>query len=134
MKHLLLLIGLLIGTLLFASEGETGGNGPATPDARETVMKEKNAATDIHYRIEALGNELKGTKGLAPRRVFQPTGQSFQIRFQQSFDKLLQALRQRTQGTIYKISEGVSLGQTIHLSTLFCRNGHHIFALRKLII
>lgn len=134
MKHLLLLIGLLIGTLLFASGNETDGSRQQTADARETVMKEKNSATDIHYRIEALGNELKDNKGLAPRRVFQPTGQSFQARLQQSFDKLSQALRQRSQGTIYKTSEEWSLGLTVHLSTLFCRDGHHVFALRKLII
>lgn len=134
MKHLLLLIGLLIGTLLFASESATDGSGQTAPDARETVMKEKNPAADIHYHIQALGNELKDNSALAPRRVFQTTSHSFQARFQQSFDKLLQTLRQRGQGAIYKISQSVSLGQTVHLSTLFCREGHHVFALRKLII
>lgn len=134
MKRLLLFIGLLIGTLLFVSENETAGNDQATPQGQETVMKEKNPVSDIHYRIEALGNELKESNCLTPRRVFQPTSQSFQIRFQQSFDKLLQSLRQRSLGAIFKTSEDLSLGQSIHLSTLFCRAGHHVFALRKLII
>ena len=70
MKRLLLFIGLLIGTLLFVSENETAGNDQAAPQGQETVMKEKNPVSDIHYQIEALGNELKESNCLTPRRVF----------------------------------------------------------------
>lgn len=135
MKSFLLLIGLLIGTLLFTSENETDGSGQATsPATQETVMKEKNAATDIHYRIEALGNELKESNCLAPRRVLQTGSATWQVRLPNSFTRLLESLRQRTLGTYYKTSEEVSSGQIIHLSTLFCCKARHVFALRKLII
>ena len=134
MKNVLFIIGLLIGTLLFASENETDGSRTATAAAQETVMKEKNPASDIHYRIEALGNELKENNCLTPRRVLPTPINAFQVRLQNTFTKVLQALRLKTQDAGYKISEDVSLGQTIHLSTLFCCKGHHVFALRKLII
>lgn len=135
MKNFLFIIGLLIGTLLFASENETDGSRTtAAPALQETVMKEKNPASDIHYRIEALGNELKENNCLTPRRVLPTTINAFQVRLQNTFTKVLQALRLKTQEAGYKISENVSLDQTIHLSTLFCCKGHHVFALRKLII
>lgn len=135
MKSFLLLIGLLIGTLLFASENETDGSEQATPSAaQETVMKEKNPASDIRYRIETLGNELKESNCLAPRRVLQTGSATWQVRLPNSFTRLLESLRQRTLGACYKTSEEVSSGQTIHLSTLFCCKARHVFALRKLII
>lgn len=134
MKNFLFVIGLLIGTLLFASENETDGSRTATAALQETVMKEKNPASDIHYRIEALGNELKENNCLTPRRVLPTTINAFQVRLQHTFTKVLQALRLKTHDAGYKVSEDVSLDQTIHLSTLFCCKGRHVFALRKLII
>lgn len=132
---MLFVIGLLIGLFLFVSSEGSDGN----PDGNvclptETVMKAKSSATDIQHCIETLSNELKESLFLTPRRTIQTTGQAFNLRIYHTVEKLSHVFRLKGMDAHYRISAHLSDCQTIHISTLFCRMGKHVYILRKLII
>lgn len=134
MKQFLLILGILAGVLLFASNESVGSKGELGAVLHETIMKEKNEATDIQHKIEAISNELKGSSCLTPRRVVQASNPIINLRLSNNGEKTLQLFRLKQEGAFYRISNNLSIHQTIHISSLLCRMGHHVFALRKLII
>ena len=111
MKNFLFILTLLFGMLLFSPQEEVESDNIAVAQ-KEAVMKEKGSA-DVQYYLNVLSTDLKESKGLTARRTVQST-------------KEMNAQR--------KVLENVSECQTINLSTLLCRMGEHVFALRKLII
>lgn len=133
MKNFLFIFTLLLGALLFLPQEEPEAADHSVVASAETVMKE-NSASDSQQKFEIIRNELKDSKGLTSRRTVQTVNRTVSFRFQRSVEKLLQLLRLKEENSLRKISEEVSLRQTIHLSTLLCRKGYHVYALRKILI
>lgn len=100
---------------------------------REEVMKEKSAA-DIQHSLEVLSSDLKSSNGLTSRRIVQTTGNTVNIRLLKNAEKTFQLFRLREENILLKIYEEVTINQTTNLSSLLCRMGYHIYALRKIII
>lgn len=100
---------------------------------KEAVMKEKGSA-DVQYYLNVLSTDLKESKGLTTRRTVQSTNNTFHLRTLKIAEKVLQDIRLKEMNAQRKVLENVSECQTINLSTLLCRMGEHVFALRKLII
>lgn len=119
--------------LLFLPEGESKAEDNRTLAQTETIMKE-NSASDSQQKLEILRSDLKDSNCLTPRRTIQTVNNPVNFRIQKSAEKLLQLLRLKEENSLRKISEDVSLSQTINLSTLLCRKGYHIYALRKILI
>lgn len=135
MRNFLFIFGLLVSCLLFAPEigtGKAAREGIAQPTS-ESVMKEKGSA-DAQRHFEALSNELKESSCLTPRRAFQSSGNSLDLREWKSFEKILKDLRLRGENELLKVSQQISTTQTIRLSALVFRTGEHLHALRRLII
>ena len=134
MKQFLIIIGIFIGTLLYSANEPVGNSSDIYTALKETVMKEKNDSSDIQHKIEAISNELKGSNCLMPRRLVQTSASGFNLRLFNNGEKALQLFRLKQEGDSYKISQNLSIHQTITISSLLFRMGHHVFALRKLII
>lgn len=135
MKSFLFILTLLFGILLFVpEEGKSNDTVLDMSEQKEAVMKEKNAA-DMQHHLEVLSNDLKEVNCLTPRRAMQSTGNStFNIRLLKIEEKVHQYFHLKKENLLLKISEEVTTYQTINISTLLCRTGYHIYALRKIII
>ena len=120
MKNFLFILGLLISFMLFAPEEGTKSMDEVMSATKEAVMKEKNTA-DAQRRFEVLSNELKSSN-------------TIEIRIWKNMEKSLQDMRLRGVNQLHRVSQHISTYQIINLSTLLCRMGEHVFALRKLII
>ena len=132
MKNFLFILTLLFGMLLFSPQEEVESDNIAVAQ-KEAVMKEKGSA-DVQYYLNVLSTDLKESKGLAARRTVQSTNNTFHLRTLKIAEKVLQDIRLKEMNAQRKVLENVSECQTINLSTLLCRMGEHVFALRKLII
>lgn len=133
MKKFLFIIGLLMGILLLAPGEDSESNSELIAANREAVMKEKGAS-DIQHNLEILSNELKESNCLTPRRNIQASGFSLDLRIHKTAERLLQYIRLKGENQLCKVSENVSAYQTINFSSLLCRMGYHIYALRKILI
>ena len=129
MKNFLFILGLLISFMLFAPEEGTKSMDEVMSATKEAVMKEKNTA-DAQRRFEVLSNELKSSNCL----ISQTTNNTIEIRIWKNMEKSLQDMRLRGVNQLHRVSQHISTYQIINLSTLLCRMGEHVFALRKLII
>lgn len=134
MKHLLLLIGICLASLLLPAEGNREDGRDTSGMTREAVMEERNATQDYQHRLEAIGNDLKGSQCLTPRRVFQPTSQLLDLRLSQQAGKLLQSFRLRQEEGLSRLSCQISSRQSTYLTALAFRMARQVFALRKLVI
>lgn len=132
MKNFLFILTLLFGILLFAPE-DVASNDVVNIPEKETVMKEKKTS-DMQHQLEILSNDLKSSNCLTPRRIVQPTTNTFNLRIQKGAEKVLQVIRLKEANLLGKVSENVTICQTINLSTLLSRMGYHVYALRKIII
>ncbi len=133
MKNFLFILGLLISFMLFAPEEGTKSMDEVMSATKEAVMKEKNTA-DAQRRFEVLSNELKSSNCLTPRRISQTANNTIEIRIWKNMEKSLQDMRLRGVNQLHRVSQHISTYQIINLSTLLCRMGEHVFALRTLII
>ena len=100
---------------------------------KEAVMMEKGTA-DMQHNLEILGNDLKGSNCLTPRRTIQNVSNTFNIRLLKIEERATQYFRLKEINLLRKVSEVVTTHQTINFSTLLCRMGYHVYALRKIII
>ena len=132
MKNFLFILTLLFGMLLFSPQEEVESDNIAVAQ-KEAVMKEKGSA-DVQYYLNVLSTDLKESKGLTARRTVQSNNNTFHLRTLKIAEKVLQDIRLKEMNAQRKVLENVSECQTINLSTLLCRMGEHVFALRKLII
>jgi len=131
MKHLLYIILLVVGVVCSLPEKE--GKTEQRLTTREAIMQEKYAS-DMQHNLEVISTDLKGSNLNIPRRNIQLANQSFQVRNHQSVERAIRLFRLKTQEQTNKVTEHITICQTINLSTLHCRWGYHIYALRKLII
>lgn len=88
----------------------------------------------MQHRLEILSSDLKGSNCLTPRRTAQTSINTFDIRIQKNAEKILQIFRLKEANLLRKVSESVSICQTINRSALLVRTGYHVYALRKIII
>lgn len=134
MKNFLFILTLLFGMLLFVPEEVQNSVGvPDLSVQSEAVMKEKGAA-DMQQNLEILSNDLKGSNCLTPRRTVQATTNTLNIRLLKIEKKAIEYFRLKEINLLRKVSEEVTLCQSINLSTLLCRMGYHVYGLRKIII
>ena len=129
MKNFLFILGLLISFMLFAPE-----EGTKSMDEVMSATKEAGFKEDAQRRFEVLSNELKSSNCLTPRRISQTANNTIEIRIWKNMEKSLQDMRLRGVNQLHRVSQHISTYQIINLSTLLCRMGEHVFALRKLII
>ena len=124
MKNFLFILTLLFGILLFVPEDVQ--NNDTTLDLqvqKEAVMIEKGTA-DMQHNLEILSSDLKGCNCLTP----------LNIRLLKIEEKAIQYFRLKEINLLRKVSEEVTICQTINFSTLLCRMGYHVYGLRKIII
>lgn len=125
-------MGLLLAILLVLPAEEPDMDS-SVPTERETVMKEKNTADDMKHRIEAISKDLKSSNALTTRRHIQTTHYSPQCRILKLSERILQEFRLKSTSQLQKVSEYISIRQTLYYSALLSSQGYHIFALRKII-
>lgn len=134
MKNFLFILTLLFGMLLFVPEEvQNNDTTPGFEAQKEAVMKEKGVA-DMQHNLEILSSDLKGSNCLTPRRTAQSPGNTLNIRLLKIEERAIQYFRLKEINLLRKVSEGVTICQTINFSTLLCRMGYHVYGLRKIII
>lgn len=134
MKNFLFILTLLFGMLLFVPEEvQNNDTTPVFEAQKEAVMKEKGVA-DMQHNLEILSSDLKGSNCLTPRRTAQSPGNTLNIRLLKIEERAIQYFRLKEINLLRKVSEGVTICQTINFSTLLCRMGYHVYGLRKIII
>ena len=126
MKNFLFILTLLFGMLLFVPEDVQ--NNDTTLDLQ--VQKE----ADMQHNLEILSSDLKGCNCLTPRRSIQNVSNTLNIRLLKIEEKAIQYFRLKEINLLRKVSEEVTICQTINFSTLLCRMGYHVYGLRKIII
>ena len=98
------------------------------------VTKGKSA-TDMPHRLEKVGKDLKNSKALTSRRNVQTTNCASHLsRIQRHAVRILQDIRLKGEDKLQKVSEYVSYCQRVNYSSLLCRMGYHVYALRKIVI
>ena len=132
MKQILFIIGLFVSALLFVPEDEAKSLERALLVSQETVMEECESTESQRY-FEVLSNHLNSSNILAPRRVTSNKS-IFSSRFGKILEKHLHGMRLKGENQLHKVFAHSSIDQTVYLSSLICRMGEHVFALRKLII
>ena len=133
MKRAFYLIGLLLGLLLFAPEDSHQEQGNQQVTSQETCMQE-TATSDMERKIEVLSEALQHSQGLLARRSFQANGQSLTLRHMKTIEKVLHETALQLANLLHRLSQHRNLTYINHLSSLACREGQHLFALRKLLL
>jgi len=127
----MILILLLLGLVLFEQPAN-----PVTEVPEETTSAGfiQEHSSETKQQLEILTKDLKTSNFLTPRRNIQPFQQTFSSRIIHQLTKQLRASRLKGEEEFCKILQFNSYRQTIKLSSLLCRRGYHIYALRKIII
>ena len=134
MKNFLFILTLLFGMLLFVPEDVQNNDTTLDLSAqKEAIMMEKGAA-DMQHNLEILTCDLKDSNCLTPRRTVQTVSNTINIRLLKIEEKAIQYFRLKEINLLRKVSEEVTICQTINFSTLLCRMGYHVYGLRKIII
>ncbi|MBP3519331.1 MAG: hypothetical protein J6K31_13240 [Parabacteroides sp.] len=134
MKNLLFILTLLFGILLFAPENIQDNDTALGLQAQQEVVMIEKGTADIQHNLEILSSDLKSSNCLTPRRSIQNINNTFNIRLLKIEKRVIQYFRLKETNLLRKISEKVTICQTINLSTLLCRMGYQVYGLRKIII
>ncbi|MDH6357012.1 hypothetical protein [Parabacteroides sp. PF5-9] len=133
MKKFLFILGLFFTAFLLTPKEVVSSDDMLVLQEHEAVMKEKNAA-DMQHRLETITKDLRNSSGLTPRRNFQTSSQTINVRFLKNTERIIQYIRLKNQNCLQKVSEYVSFNETTNHSALLTRMRYHVFALRKIII
>ena len=133
MKHTLYLIGLLLGLLCFAPEADRQEQGNQQVTSQESCMQATDTS-DMERQIEVLSEELQHNQGLLARRNFQSNGYSLALRHMKTLEKILHETSLQQANQLHRLFQHRYLTFSDHLSSLACREGQHLFALRKLLL
>lgn len=133
MKRAFYLIGLLLGLLFFVSEKSHQEKGNQKVTTVESYMQE-TATSDMERKLEVLSEELQHNQGLLARRNFQANGQSLTLRHIKTLEKIVHETAIQQANQLHRLSQHRNLTYINHLSSLACREGQHLFALRKLLL
>lgn len=133
-KNFLSILTLLFGLLIFAPEEVQNDDAmPGLQAKKEAVMIEKGRA-DMQHHLDILRDDLKGNNCLTPRRSIQNVSNTLNIRLLKIEERAIRYFRLKEINLLRKVSEEVTICQTINFSTLLCRMGYHVYGLRKIII
>ena len=133
MKQFLYVIGFLLLFFLFNSNREGARLHVEIPQEEDVVMVETGKA-DMEQCLKALSDEMKHSNLLTPRRAFVPLSCHLASRAHSQIGKNIQFWRLKEHELITKLLENEAIQHRVNYSTLLCRNGYHVFALRKLLI
>ena len=126
MKRAFYLIGLLLGLLLFVSEeGHQAQGNPK--DTTVDSYKPSPPTSDMERKLEVLSEELQHSQGLLARRNFQANGQSLTLRHIKTLEKIVHETAIQQANQLHRLSQHRNLTYINHLSSLACREGHHLF-------
>ena len=115
MKNFLFILTLLFGMLLFVPEEEQKSCTASDLSAqKEAIMMEKGAA-DMQHNLEILTCDLKDSNCLTPRRTVQTVSNTINIRLLKIEEKTIQYFRLKEINLLRKVSEEVTICQTIPL-------------------
>ena len=89
---------------------------------------------DMERKIEVLSEQLQHSQGLLARRNFQANGQNLTLRHLKTVEKVLHETALQQANQLHRLSQHRNLTYINHLSSLACREGQHLFALRKLLL
>jgi hypothetical protein len=133
-----LLAGVLLSGVLFLDlqmKRENSVSPPVRPATAITSLTDRNP-TDAEHRLTLLSNELKERTCVLPRQTTSCQGVHHiaNKRALRGWEKILQQFRLRGENQLRKVNEIISDCYIINYSTLLCRRGYYIFALRKLLI
>lgn len=134
MKIFLYIIAFWMGVCFFASDWLQEHCDVGDVPTQKEILVRENSWTDMAHKLEALSCELTRSKCLTPRRVVQSVNTSVNVRFLKILEKTIQYIRLKEVNLLRKVSEGVTIAETINVSTLLCRRGYHVYGLRKIII
>lgn len=134
MKQFLLVIGFVLGTVLFFNQDEKAQPFDISSALVKEAVMEDSAGRDMETCLAVLTSDMKNSNLLSPRRVIQTITYSFNLRTQNQVEKTVQYLRLKGHDLIFKLLENKSITLHINYSALLTRNGYHVFALRKLLI
>lgn len=133
MKKILSIIGLLCLVLLLNPENRfSSTDSNAIVSAQSIIEAADDSSHENEVRFE-LSKDLQESSCLLPR-IHQSTNGNWVQRITRSDNKLLLFLLLKEHNLLRKVSETVSAYQTTNYSSLLCRSGYHIYALRKIII
>lgn len=134
MKNLLFILTLLFGILLFAPENVQDNDTALGLQAQQEVVMIEKGIADIQHNLEILSSDLKSSNCLPPHRSIQNVSHTINIRLLKIEKRVIQYFRLKETDLLRKISEKVTICQTINFSTLLCRMGYQVYGLRKIII
>lgn len=134
MKQFLLVIGFVLGTVLFFNQSEKAQPFDVLSALTKEAVMEDSETKDMQTCLAVLTSDMKNSNLLSPRRVIQTITYNFNLRTQNPVEKTTQYLRLKGHDLISKLLEYSSITHHINYSALLTRNGYHVFALRKLLI
>ncbi len=136
MKKHLFILGLLIAFFLNTSREEVemyNGSDPLTTE-HECSIRGKDTAADTQKRFEQIGKDMRNSNCLTPRRHVQSNYILSHFRTLRNMVRIIQDIRLKEANQLLRVTEYVTSCQTINYSTLLCRLGYRIYALRKIVI
>lgn len=135
MKKILFILGLLMCALFLAPETPLSSGDEAMPLAQsEAIMKGNSQEDDLQHKVAILSNDLKECNCLTPRRVFQTTSFSLDIRLLKHIEKENYTVRLKGMNILNKTNQTFSFINSSNISTLEHRMGRYVYSMRKLLI
>lgn len=133
MKKLLFISGLFLA-LLFCIPPDGICETEELSTEQEASIKGEDAGKDMQERFEQISKDLRNSNCLTPRRHIPSTYAIPAFRAIKNAVRIIQDIRIKEVGQLLKVSEQEVYRQTTYYSSLLCRTGYHIYALRKIII
>lgn len=116
---------------LFSTDfGTEAGSEPA----RSVVEVVTNSVPDHEQQLETISKDLKSSKAVTVRRVASTFSNIFVSRMEKTITKDIHHTYLKRQNTSLRISEGLSVYQSLKFSTILSGAGYYVFSLRKIII
>lgn len=135
MKKILFILGLLMCALFMAPENLFHTEEDSMPLAQsEASMKEISQENDLQHKVAILSNDLKECNCLTPRRVFQTSSFSLDIRLLKHIEKENYTVRLKGMNILSKTNQTFSFINSSNISTLEHRMGRYVYSMRKLLI
>lgn len=129
------ILGLLCAICLL-NPGYGYGSGDTAHAARQTedcTLQNNSPESQQKQLMFELSDGLKKSACVAPRGFQLPVSSPTE-RTCRNITRFIRIAQLKEDNNLHKTSETVSVFQTINHSSLLCRSGYHIYALRKIII
>lgn len=133
MKKVLSILGLLCAICLLNPGNGSDSMAYASEQTESCTLQNNPLDSQQKQLMFELSDGLKKSACIAPRG-FQIPSSSPTERSYRSILRFVRIAQLKEDNNLHKTSETVSVFQTINYSSLLCRSGYHIYALRKIII